>query len=182
VVTQIRRMSAEKFDEFIMQPENADRNFELIAGEMVEKLVSNSRSSRIAAWILMKLGVFVDEHELGYVTGPDGGYIVCGERYIPDGAFLSKTRRPVFPNAAYIDMAPDLALEVLSPGNTDEELRVKIVNYLAAGTIGWVVARDKRVELHRSGQPVQVLFQNDLLDGGDLLPGFSLPVTDILPK
>ena len=108
--------------------------------------------------------------------------LFAGERYIPDVAFLSKTRCPVFPNAAYIDMSPDLALEVLSPGNTDEELRVKIVNYLAAGTIGWVVARDKRVELHRSGQPVQVLFQNDLLDGGDLLPGFSLSVTDILAK
>ena len=51
MVTQIKRMSAEKFDEFIKQPENADRNFELIAGEMVEKLVSNSRSSVIGLWI-----------------------------------------------------------------------------------------------------------------------------------
>jgi Uma2 family endonuclease len=78
-----------------MLPENLERNYELIAGEIVEKKVSNSRASRIAAWFIMKLGLFVDDHELGNITATDGGYIVSGERYIPDAAFLSKSRCPV---------------------------------------------------------------------------------------
>jgi Uma2 family endonuclease len=154
----------------------------LIAGEMLEKTVSNSRASVIGLWLGALIAFFVYQRDLGYVTGADGGYIVSGERYIPDGAFLSKARCPVFPSVAYIEMAPDLALEVLSPGNTDEELRVKLVNYLAAGTIVWVVDPGKRVEVHRPGLPVQVLRAADTLDGGDLLPGFKLSVKDILSK
>lgn len=182
MVSQIRPVTADEFDRFVMQPENADRNFELIAGEIVEKMVSNSRSSIIALWIMSRVAVFVDEHDLGWVSGADGGYVVSGERYIPDGGFVSKARCPVMPTAAYNPIAPDLVLEVLSPANTDEEIRVKISNYLAAGTTVWVVDPGKRIEIHRPGQPVQILGPNDTLDGGDLLPGFTLPAQAILSK
>ena len=98
-------------------------------------------------------------------------------------ALLSpRSGKPVLPDDAYNPLAPDLALEVLSPTNTDEEMRVKIVNYLAAGTVVWVVDPGKRVEVHRSGQPVQILGINDTLDGGALLPGFELSVAQILAK
>jgi len=61
-------------------------------------------------------------------------------------------------------------------------MRVKISNYLAAGTVIWVVDPGNRVEVHRPGQPVRVLFENDLIDGGDVLPGFQLSVREILAK
>jgi Uma2 family endonuclease len=182
VVSQTKRITTEYFDWFITQPENITRNFELIAGEIVEKMVSNPRSSAIAAWIVGKLTVFVDEHDLGYVTGADGGYMVSGERYIPDGALISKVRCPVLPDDAYNPLAPDLALEVLSPTNTDEEMRVKVSNYLADETVVWVVDPGKRVEVHHAGQSVQILNVGDTLDGGDVLPGFTLSVQDILSK
>lgn len=182
MVFQTRPVTAEEFDRQITLPENMHRNLELIAGEIVEKVVSNPRSSSIAAWILGRLAVFVDANDLGHVTGAGGGYIVSGERYIPDGAFISKARQPLLPDQAYNPLAPDLALDVLSPANTDEEMRVKVVNYLAAGTVVWLVEPGKRVEIHRPGQPVQILGTEDTLDGGEVLPGFALSVQEILAK
>lgn len=182
MVLQARPITAEYFDWFIMQPENRERSFELIAGEIIEKMVSNPRSSIVANWIMSRVTIFVDEHDLGHVSGADGGYIVSGERYIPDGAFVSKERCPVVPDEAYNPVAPDIALEVLSPSNTGEEMRVKVSNYLAAGTVLWVVDPGERVEVHRHGQPAKILIQGDTLDGDDKLPGFTLSVSDILSK
>ncbi len=182
MVLRIEPITTEAFNRFIMQPENVERNFELIAGEIVEKPVSSPRASVIAAWIMSRVTLFVDNHDLGHSTGADGGYVVSGERYIPDGAFISKDRQPQISAEAYNPLAPDLALEVLSPANTDEEIRVKVSNYLAAGTVVWVVDPGKRVEVYRPGQPVQILGAGDTLDGGAMLPGFKLAVSDILAK
>lgn len=182
MVSQTRAITAEEFDRFVVQPQNMNRNFELIAGEIVEKMVSNSRSSIIALWIMSRVAVFVDEHDLGWTSGADGGYMVSGERYIPDGAFLSKARYSAMPTEAYTSVAPDLALEVLSPTDEDEVIRVKISNYLAAGTMVWVVDPGKRVEVHRMGQPVKILLADDTLDGEAVLPGFRLSAQAILSK
>ena len=168
-------------DEFKqMVGDNADRDLELIAGEVIEKMVSNPRSSAIGAFIAGLLAVFVRQHDLGRVTGADGGYVIGEDRYIPDAAFMSKVRQAVQPSEAYNPLAPDLAVEVLSPTNDDEQMRVKVVNYLAAGTIVWVVDPDKeRIDLHQPGQPVRVLRLDDTLEGGALLPGFSVAVREV---
>ena len=182
MVARINPISVDEFNQFIAQLENRGRSFELIAGEIVEKMVSSPRSSIVANWIMSRVTIFVDEHDLGHVSGADGGYVVSGERYIPDGAFISKERCPVVPSDAYNPLAPDMALEVLSPSNTDEETRVKLSNYLAAGTVVWIVDPGKRVEVHSPGLPAQILGPGDRLDGGSMLSGFKLSVTDILSK
>ena len=173
-------ISAEEFERIVLRPENATRNLELIAGEVVEKMVSSPRSSAIGAFITGALAMFIRQHDLGRVTGADGGYVVGEDKYIPDAAYISKARQPEQPSDAYNPLAPVLAVEVLSPTNDDEEMRVKVVNYLAAGTEVWVVNPDKqRVDVHRPGQAVQVLRLDDTLDGGALLPGFTLAVREI---
>ena len=183
MVLDIRRVTAAEFDRFIRQPENASRNFELIAGEIVEKMVSNPRSSKIGIRVGSRLSVWVEDRGLGVVTGADGGYIVNGERYIPDAAYISKARQPLQPSDAYNPLAPDLAVEVLSPTNDDEEMRVKVVNYLAAGTLTWVINPDKqRVEVYQPGHPPRILGVNDALDGGDVLPSFTLSVSSIFAE
>jgi Uma2 family endonuclease len=180
VLDQIRRVTIQEFDQFIARPENASRNFELIAGEIVEKMVSNPRSSSIGVFVGGFLSVFVFQNDLGRVTGADGGYVVGGEKYIPDAAFISKVRQPVQPPDAYNPLAPDLAVEVLSPFNDDEEMRLKIANYIAAGTVVWLFDPDKqRVELYRNGQPVKILDKSEILEGGDILPGFKLALKDV---
>jgi Uma2 family endonuclease len=177
MVVQTKRISIEEFDRFIMRPENINRNFELIAGEIVEKMVSNPRSSAIGALAVGFLAVFVQQHGLGRVTGADGGYVVGDEKYIPDAAYISKVRQEKQPTEAYNPLAPDLAIEVLSPSNDDDEMRIKIANYLAVGTVLWVIDPDReRVEVYVSGQPPIILSANDTLEGGKFLPGFKLAV------
>jgi Uma2 family endonuclease len=178
-----RLVDGDEFDQFVNRPENAARNFELIAGEIVEKRVSSPRSSAIGAFIAGLLAVFVRQQGLGRVTGADGGYKVNGERYIPDAAYVSKARQPALPDDAYNPLPPDLAVEVLSPTNDDEEMRVKVAHYLAAGTVVWVVNPDKqRVEVYVSGQPPQILSANDTLTGGSVLPGFTVAVSEIFAE
>jgi Uma2 family endonuclease len=177
---QFHTISPSEFDRFALLPENRDRLFEFIAGEIVE-VVSNPQSSNIAAIISAFLGIFVMQHNLGHVTGADGGYKVGGERYIPDVAFISyKRQRVLNHNDGYTPIAPDLAVEVLSPGNLDVDMDVKIANYLAAGTVVWrVKPQEQQIAVFVPGVPVVILGIKDTLDGGDVLPGFKLPLKDI---
>lgn len=178
----LKRYTLEEFDKFISLPENRDRSFEFIGGEIVE-VVSNSYSSTIAMLIGGAVSVFVRQNKLGRVSGADGGYMVMGEKYIPDAAFISYARQPKQSYEAYNPLPPDLAIEVLSPSNDEWEMRVKIANYLQSGTVVWLADPDRqRMEVYAPGQPVQKLGIDDVLDGGTVLPGFKLPVRDIFPQ
>jgi len=174
------RDPAEEFESFTQRPENTGRDFELIAGRIVEKMVSRPRQSAIAMRLGGFMSVFVSQHKLGRVTGADGGYRVGDERYIPDVAYISKARQPVQPDDAYNPLPPDLVVEVLSPSNTDDDMRIKIGNYIAVGTVVWVLDPDRqRVEVYRPGQAVTVLGITATLDGGALLPGFAVALADL---
>lgn len=178
----VRRYTVEEFEAFVLQPENADRRFEFVGGEIVE-VVSNSYASETAANILAEIRMFIKGKNLGRITGADGGYVVAGERYIPDVAFISLARQSEPSREAYNAIAPDLAVEVISPSDALHTLRIKISNYLAAGTVVWVVDPEKQVvEVHAPGQPVQVLDADGTLDGGAVLPGFTLKVSEIFPE
>ncbi len=173
-------MSSSDFDRFALLPENHDRLFEFIAGEIVE-VVSNPLSSNVAMMMGVFIGGFVMQRNLGHVTGADGGYMVGGERYIPDVGFISYQRQRVLAHVdGYNPLPPDLAIEVLSPGNLDVDMDVKIANYLAAGTVVWrVKPLEKQIAVFVPDTPVQILGINDVLDGGDVLPSFKLAVKDI---
>jgi Uma2 family endonuclease len=177
LITQ--RVSAAEFDRFIALPENSDRNFEYIAGE-IAPVVSNNKISHIAQKIMMRLGVYVEDHQLGWTTGADGGYVVADERYIPDGAFMRVARQAAPPAVAYSPLAPDLALEVLSPGNTTGEIARKLGNYLAAGTVVWVVDPEQyTLDVYTPNQPRMTLYKGDIIEGGMLLPGFQLSLVAV---
>ena len=175
-------ITVEEFERLAVEPENADRRLEFVGGEISE-VVSNSYSSRVAARILVKLGIFLEGANIpGYLTGADGGYQVGDERYIPDVAFVSKARQPEPSHETYNPLAPDLAVEVISPSDDLNVLRVKVGNYLAAGTMVWVVRPEaKAVEVYVPGQPVRRVSADGTLDGGEVLPGLALPVKDIFP-
>lgn len=148
------KYTVEEFDRLAALPENADKLLEYVGGEIVE-VVSNNYSSLIGLRIGARLLLFVEEQGLGFVTGADGGYRVLGERYIPDVAFVSKEKQPAPSHDAYNRNPPDLAVEILSPSNDPEDVRIKLVNYLRAGTTVWIVTPDKkRVEVYVPGQAV----------------------------
>lgn len=171
----------EAFDHIATRAENADRRLEYVGGEIVE-VVSNNYASAVAARILIKIGGYVEAHSLGYITGADGGYRVSGERYIPDVAFVSTAKQPEPSHETYNPQPPDLAVEVLSPTDSADIVRLKVANYLAAGTLVWLVNPEARtVEVYRPGRPAQRLTLEDALEGDAVLPGFTLPVREMFP-
>jgi Uma2 family endonuclease len=184
MVVHIQRTTVEQFDEFVNLPENADRMFEFIGGETIE-VPSNAYASLIASRINGFFFMYLQQNNIGYTTGENGGYQVSGERYAPDVAFVSKARQALPDSEGYNSIAPDLAVEVDFPSTlkSKETLMVKVANYLAAGTVVWAVFPErKEVEVYTPGKPVRVFGVKDALDGGDVLRGFTLPVKDIFPE
>ncbi len=174
-------MTVEEFDLFVMLPENRNRLFEFINQEAVE-VISSPYISMIGASAAAKLVLFVETYRLGYVTGANGGYKISGERYIPKAAFVSQRKQVRPSHEPYNSIAPDLVVEIVFPRKVDD-IRIKIANYLAAGTVVWLIDLDKkRVEVYSPDRPLMTLGIGDVLDGGDALPGFMLPVREIFPK
>lgn len=173
------RISVDHFDDFVQRPENVDKLFEYVGGEVVE-VPSNPRSSQIASVLNYYLFAFVRASNLGHVTGEQGGYMVAGERYAPDVAYISYARQPELPETGYNPNPPDLAIEVRSPTDTERRIAIKVHNYIVAGTVVWDVnPQDKQVDVYIPGQPARTLTEDNTLDGGTVLPGFSLAVRDI---
>jgi Uma2 family endonuclease len=171
-----QKISITEFDAYISQhPEGL---YQLIGGEIVD-VVSRQLQSEIAAEIIYLLKAHLKQHNLkGRVTSSDAGFAIGDDRYIPDAA-LSFSERS---DDAYHPVAPELAVEVISPGNTVREIGLKIAAYAAAGTLLWIVYPDEReVHVYVPGSAAKVLMDSDMLTGGEVLPGFAVSVHDIFP-
>jgi Uma2 family endonuclease len=111
------QMTVEEFDQWVLLRENSEHGYEYIAGK-VHDVVARPESSKLGLRMGRRIGNFLDDHDLGHLTGADGGYHVAGERYIPDVWFISYKRRPEAKLVAihgYVTNAADLAVEVISP-------------------------------------------------------------------
>jgi Uma2 family endonuclease len=182
MVAQKKALTYRDYQEFYELPENQGRIFELIEGELVEKM-PGFEPSNIASRINRRVGVFAeDEHDLGYVTTADGGYILSDEdTFIPDVGYISKDRLPEEPECE-APVPPDFAVEVKSPTDSKRAMRRKAEKYLAHGTrLVWLVfPEDQEVEVYDARyEDVKNIGIEGTLDGGDVLPGFTLAVKDI---
>ena len=159
-----------------------DRPYELVDGTLVEKAMG-VKDSLLAAWIIFRLNEYLLKNDIGGVIGPDGT-VRLRERLvrIPDVAVLMWENVPPDDDLPQIpDLAPDLAVEVMSPSNTTREMARKRREYFRAGTrLVWQVYPDRReVEVYSSPGRFRTLGMTDALDGGDLLPGFRLALADL---
>lgn len=176
------RVTVEEFEAIADLPENRDKRLEFVGGEIVE-VVSNNYASLIGARFLIEIGIHVKAHKLGYVTGADGGNKVSGERYMADVGFISIARQPQPSRESWNSNAPDLAVEVVSPTDRPKDITDKVANYVAAGTVVWLVYPDeKQVKVYEPGQPVKTFTVKDEMDGGRVLPGFKLSLKDIFAE
>ena len=159
---------------------------ELVEGALVEKTMGFEESA-IAGLILHFLLSFVRPRQLGIVTAPDGPMrLRPGLVRMPDVAFISWDRLPgrKSPRTPIPDLAPDLAVEVLSKGNTKGEIARKLREYFEAGTrLVWLIdPRARSVRVHEAPRRSILLGPDDTLDGGDVLPGFTLPLRELFPQ
>jgi Uma2 family endonuclease len=160
-----------------------DRLFELVDGTLVEK-VMGAPEANLAGWILTFLNIFCMDNKLGVSFCPDGTFrLMAGLVRMPDVTFIRREKLPGgrIPRKPILDLAPDLAVEVLSESNTRGEMQRKLKEYFLAGTtLVWLVDPDKRtVAVHTAPDVSRTLTEADTLDGGDVLPGLQLPVRRI---
>jgi len=162
------------------------RLVELVDGVLVEKAMGYSESF-LAGIVLTLLNQFVLPRNLGLVTGADGLMrLVPGLVRIPDVAFAAWDRFPErrVPTAPIPDLVPNLAVEVLSLGNTLKEMARKRREYFEAGTdLVWLIDPNPRtVRVYTSPNAFTTLDESATLDGGNVLPGFVLPLRDLFSE
>ena len=159
--------------------------WELIDGEPVEMSPSADESSSVGATILGLLWSHVRPRGLGRLYGSDGGVVLFPDRHtvrVPDVAFVQADRMPQGQaRKSFPRLAPDLVVEVLSLSDRTSEVVAKLEMYQEAGVrLIWLVDPDAMtVTVIASGKSTRVLQSNDTLDGGDVLPGFTVPVAEI---
>jgi Uma2 family endonuclease len=156
---------------------------ELIDGVLVEKAMGLEESF-VAADLIQLLGPVVKSNDLGILAGADGTIeLFPGQVRIPDVAFYSWDKLPgrKRPKKPIPGLVPDLAVEVLSKTNTRREMFAKRKDYFFAGVrLVWVVDPKKRtVDAYTGVNAVEHLTAADALTGGDVLPGFAVPVAEL---
>lgn len=162
---------------------------ELVDGE-IRVSPAGARHGAVAVRLTLRLGAFVVERKLGHIFESSTGFRWPGRKpdqpdnlRSPDLSFVATGR---FPDerepVGFVEFAPDLAVEVLSPDDRRRDVLEKIGEYLDAGTrLVWVIDPEKRTAAaYRSLTDVRVLAEGDALDGGDVLPGFACPLRDVL--
>jgi Uma2 family endonuclease len=163
----------------------SDARFELIEGELREMSPSAFDSSEIGAHILVALHAFVYGQGLGRLSTENGGYILSRDPdtvVAPDIGFVRRdAAREGIPPEQFAQVAPDLAVEVMSPTDRFVALERKAHRYLAAGTrLVWIVnPRMRTIVAYAPSQPAREYSIGDELDGGDVLPGFRLLLADV---
>lgn len=169
-------------------PEHADKRLELSEGQLIEMSPSGGEHGGVAGEFFLHIKLFVREHDLGYVTIAETGYVLyqnpSGRDIVraPDVGFVAAARLPDGLPTRYIPLAPDLAVEVISPTDTAAEVQKKINEYLRYGTqIIWAAYPQIRTVVVHTPQGAQTLDDAAMLDGGAVLPGFTLAVAAVFP-
>lgn len=182
MATTVQRMTAE---ELFRMPDDGFR-YELIRGELRRMSPAGHQHGRIAMNITLPLAQHVKGHRLGVVYAAETGFKLAADPDVvraPDVAFVRQERVEETGNTVegYWPGAPDLAVEVVSPNDTYTAVEEKVCDWLDAGVRMVIVVNPRRrlVTVYRSLTQVVVLREHDTLDGGDVVPGWSLPVAEV---
>lgn len=175
-------MTAEEFFDF--DGEDGER-YDLVDGKLDRMAAAGRRHGRIALRFGRVVDAFVDAHQLGEVYAAETGFILSRNPDVvlaPDVSFVRADRiTPDLDEDGFLALAPDLAVEVISPSQRAGKIREKSRRYLEAGVplLVLIYPRRRRVTVHRGHDPVEKLDDSGVIDGGDVLPGFRLPVADL---
>ncbi len=186
MLTAEKLYSVDAFWSLTHHPDHAGKRLELIEGVVVEMAPAGLKHGTIALRLGRMIGDYVDAHQLGVTTAAETGYIlgknVEGRDTVraPDVGFIAADKLQADLPDGFAPFAPDLAVEVVSPGDSASDIHERVSDFLRYGTqIVWVVyPKTKSIVVHTVTN-AQTLEADDTLDGGDVLPGFSLPLKDI---
>jgi len=158
---------------------------ELVGGELKETMPTSVLHGIIAGRIAIILGFFVLQNKLGEVLTAKTGFRLFVDKKtvrVPDVSFLSNEKLAEIKNVnKFYDGTPDLAIEVISPSETYNDVQGKLEDYLSAGVkMVWIIRpENKIVTTYRTLSDFKILRENEELNGEDLLPNFKCNLTDI---
>lgn len=163
-----------------------DRVCELVDGVLVEKPMG-SYESLVAALLIRLLGDWAEARQAGIVLGEAGALRILPDQVrVPDVSFIAWERFPGrrLPQEPVPAVVPDLAVEILSEGNTAEEMRRKVSDYLSAGVrLVWLIdPRRRTAVVHEPAAAGRTIAAEGELDGGMVLPGFRVPLAEVFRR
>lgn len=166
--------------------DHENRICELIEGTLVEKPMGYEEAV-LTGVLLTLLNNFLWDNNIGIAAGPDGTLkLTTGLLRVPDISFVSWDRLPGRPKPSkpVPRLALDLAVEVFSKGNTKAEMERKLREYFDASTqlVWFVYPKTRTVHVYTAPRRPVVLKGDDRLDGGDVLPGFSVPIRELFDR
>jgi len=163
---------------------NDGKRYELHQGGLVEVGTSSRKHSKLGAWLVMTLLLFVDAHALGGdVSGADGTFqLTAFDTSVPDAAYVSAAKTTALPpDTVFYPFAPDLAIEIKSPSQSKRDMQLLAVLYINAGSrLVWCIdTKAENVTVYRANGERFTLSREDGLDGEDVLPGFTVELEQL---
>ncbi len=183
--TELQLMTA---DELLLMPEDGFR-YELIKGELIKVSPPPGHEHGLVTMnVAGPLYEYVKSKNLGKIYAAETGFLLEQDPdtvHAADVTFIRLERiEHAGPVKGYWKGAPDLAVEVISPGDTVGRVEGKVAEWLDGGTGAvWIVSpKMHTVTVYRSLTEIEVLTENDTLDGGAVVPGFQIPIVEIFAK
>ncbi len=188
--TQLETPGEEKVltDAEFMALNRDGHRYEIVNGELIDMGNSGAKHGYVCSVLMILLGGYVHIQKLGAMFDSSTAFkMKSGNKRSPDVSFMAKERLQGLDELpdGFLEGAPDLAVEILSPSNTVEEIHNKLVEYFDNGSrLVWVInPKEKYVLVYRSSEePDRLLKSIDSLDGEEIVPGFSLPIGDLFQK
>jgi Uma2 family endonuclease len=171
-------------EQLLQMPDDGYR-YELVKGELKQMTPPGGEHGVTIMRLSTPLDSYVEQHHLGVVCAAETGFLITVNPDTvrgPDLSFVSKERIP--PSGipkGYWPFAPDLAVEVISPNDTYSKVEEKVLEWLGAGSRMVIVInpRNRTVTIYKSLTDVTVLKETDQINGDDVVPGFTYPISKL---
>ena len=162
-----------------------DKAVELVRGRLVVREPPGTRHGDLAGRLFVRVATFVEAHELGVAYPQDTGFRIRTDPdtvRAPDVAFVARDRVHLVPATGYAPLTPDLVAEILSPDDRPGEVLAKVADWLETGArLVWVLdPRRRSAVVYRADGSIAMLDAEAALDGEDVVPGFSCPLSEVL--
>jgi Uma2 family endonuclease len=162
-----------------------DKRTELVRGRLIVREPAGFRHGVVAMKLAARVADFVRTHSLGVVVAAETGFKLSSNPdtvRAPDVGFIGAARVPRPLPPGFADIAPDLAVEVLSPDDHAGQVLAKVSDWLSAGSrLVWVIDPDRRMaRVYRADGSESLVFVDAALDGEDVLPGFTCRIEDLV--
>jgi Uma2 family endonuclease len=171
-------------DDLLRLPDDGYR-YELVRGELLKMTPASPKHGRIVVKLTLRLGNYVEQHNLGTIYAAESGFKLEQDPdtvRAPDISFVARQRIPPEGEPdGFWAIAPDLVAEVISPSDSAEEMQARVFDFLDAGTrLVWVVhPKTQTVTVYRSRHDIHILSRNDVLDGEDVVSGFTCRIGEL---